>query len=759
MAQKRQRLQISAMPWRTGLITAGQQTTIAEDALWQAVNVTAGLDGLLGKRPGLKRWGQTLKQPVESDSETTFFESWGDQSNWLVDDSSSGLVAYERNRGSIRTIVSGGTSNENYLLSYVHGGSTIVSDDWSIRLTVRIAGAPAYGDTTDPNSFSFQVISGITTRKEFAIFDDGLYYKQASDSKYVKIGGTDTLADGGWHVLELQLDGSASTIEVLVDDRAVSGSGFDSSLAETLSGVITPGLLVKFRWEVSGVADGSYSVEVGPVMYSTTADDPFEAKPIKAISDFRYLTPAGSSQSALVCAAGDYIYFDDGLSGIWKILLVSGFENVSFSTFRRTLVITDFSDNVAANLRQWDGVEDPIVLDDAPGLKFVTEHKQRLWGAGDARNPLRLYFSGDRQPNLWFSPSPNNIEDQIDAIEQAGYIEIPSKKGDRITGLFGDYYGRLLVFTRRGVWQVAGDGPTSFSLANISQDVGAENHECIAAVGNDIWFLGRYGVQALSAVDQFGDIQSSFPSAPISDKWTQDPSAVRKISRFYLKDSRLKYNPTQGLVYCAMPTTGESSPESIFIYNVNTKQWFGPWEIDSTAMENVEIGLPLIEVMAHGGASGEVLYTDQSGRRDVDAGYTMKLQSAYLNGRAMDPKLVGMMKTWKTLRLFLLPRGNWDFTVTARTDDDKPLTTVTRNQNQYAIRTLGDTEGDGTGEFRLSLDPDGRLHSREEMAVIEMDLSLRGRAMRFTIEQSGAGEDLVVQGFEAEFLPDGYEEE
>ena len=758
MATKRQRLQVSAMPWRTGLITAGQQTTISEDALWQAVNTTAGLDGLLSKRPGLKRWGQILKQPVEAESTVTYFESWEDQSKWMTDDQSSGLATFARNTGSVRVNMAGGTSNEHYKLDYVSSEVT-ASDDWAVRFSTRIAGAPTYAGGTDPNSFSFRAISGITSRKEFAIFDDGLYYKQASDSTYAKIAGTEALADGGWHVLEVRLDDSAGTISVLVDDAAVSGSGFDASLAETLSGVVFPELYVQFRWEVSGAADEQYTSEIGPVMYSDTATDPFEAKTVKAIYDFRYLTPSGSPQTALACAAGDYVYFDNGLTGGWKVLLSAQFQNVSFATFRRTLLIIDYSDNVPSTLYQWNGLDDPVVLDDAPNLKLVTEHKQRVWGAGDAENPLRLYYSGDRQPNLWFSPSPDNIEDQIDAIEQAGFLEIPSKKGDRITAVYGDYYGRVLAFTRRSVWQVAGDGPTSFSLSGISQDVGTENQECVTAVGNDVWFMGRYGVQALSSTDQFGDIASSFLSAPISDKWTQNPSAVRKVSRFYLQDSRLKYNPTLGLIFCAVPTTGENTPRSVFIYNVNTKQWFGPWEIDSIAMENIEIGLPLIEVMAHGGEDGQVLYTDQSGLRDVDAGYTMTVQSAYLNGRSQDPKLAGMMKTWKTLRMFLLPRGNWDFTVTARTDNDEPQTIVTRNQNQYKIRTLGDQEGDGTGEFRLTVDPDGRLHSREELAVIELDLSLRGRAMRFTIEQSGAGEDLAIQGFEVEFLPDGYEEE
>lgn len=745
------------MPWRTGLTTAGQQTTISESALWQAQNVTAELDGLLGKRPGLSRWGQILKVPNEdaTGSTLTFLEPWQGLSNWVSTDNSSGLIDITELAGSIRTTVAPGSSNENYLLT--RSGTTI-SSKWSLRAVLRIVDAPVYDDTTNANTLAIRAKPVSGWFQEFAIFDDGLYYKQASDDKYAKIANTEDISNGGWHVLEIQADATINTgtFDVYLDETQVA-DGLSELLFSRVAAINDK--IVEFRWEVDGDGSSQYSTEIATVQYNDTETDPFIAKPVRAVSDFRYINAGGSTQTVLLAAVGDYVYHDNGLQGGWRVLLQTQYENVSFAPFRRTILIVDYTNNVPSVVWQWDGTNDPVALDDAPNLKFVTEHKQRAWGAGDKENPLRLYFSGDRQPNLWFSPSPDNIEDQVDAAEQAGYIEIPAKKGDEITGVFGDYYGRILAYTRRGVWQVSGDGPASFSLASVSQDVGTENNECITQVGNDIWFLGRYGVQALSATDQFGDIQTAFPSAAISDLWTQNPSAVKTISRSRLKASRLKYNPTLGLVFCAVPLTGQDSPESVFVYNVNTKQWYGPWTIESQAMENIEIGLPLIEVMAHGGTDGQVLYTDQASRVDVAAGYTMLLQSAYLNGRSLNPKLAGYMKTWKKLRLFVLPRGAWDFTVQWRTDNDKAQDAVTVNQNKYNLYVLGDTEGDGTGDFRLTIDPDARLHSREELAVIEVTLDSRGYALRFTIEQSGAGEDLVIQGFEVEFQPDGYEEE
>lgn len=763
MTSKREnRLRISAMPWRDGLATAGQQTTIPETALWQAVNTSAELDGLMGKRPGLRRWGQILSEPaLVTDTRYGFHEIWSTGNEWNTSISAGGgfVDLVVQSGGLVGSCDASAGVEFGTSTRYFNFGKDATATTYSARFQMRIVNTLAYSDpTTTPNTLFFQLgVAGSIVIAEWAVWSDGLYYKRASDSEYTLIAGTADLGNGGWHTVELQVD-TAGNVVVKLDDATVSGSGYAFSLMDDLSGTNADNS-VEFRWRVSGDGTTQYLAEIGTVQFIDTNSSPFTTQQIGGISDFAYITPSGSAQTVLLAAAGQYLYFDNALSNNWKTLLQLQFDDVYLTTFRRDAIVIDSSRNVPTIVYRWNGVDDPVALTDAPNIKFATEHKQRLWGAGDAEFPLRLYFSGDRQPNLWFSPSADNIEDQIDAVEQAGYLEVPSKKGDKITAIYGDYYGRLLVWTRRGVWQVAGDGPVSFSMAALSQDVGTENSDCVAQVGNDIWFMGRYGVQALSATDQFGDIQSSFPSAPIGDLWTQAPSAVTKISRSLLSRSRLKYNPTQGLVYCAVPTTGEDGPDSVYVYNVNIKRWYGPWEIESDAMENIEIGLPLIEVMAHGGSDGQVLLTDAYSRRDVDSGYTMTLQSAYLNGRTLDPRLAGYMKSWKTLRLFVLPRGNWDFTVKWRTDNDKAKDPVTVNQNQYKTHVLGNEEGDGSGDFRLSLDPDARLHTREEMAVLEVRLDSRGYALRFTIEQSGAGEDLVIQGFEVEFVPDGYEED
>jgi hypothetical protein len=463
-----------------------------------------------------------------------------------------------------------------------------------------------------------------------------------------------------------------------------------------------------------------------------------------------------------LCAAGNYIYHDNGLFGAWRPLHPKQYSTVFFSGFRQTITWSNNDGGRRASLWQWNGFDEVELLDKAPNVRFFVEHQQRIFCAGDKENPLRIYYSGDRQPNLYFNPTPKNTSFEFDTVINAGYVEIPGKEGDEVTALFGDYYGVCIVFTRTGVWRIDGQGPESYGRSAINQDVGCETAQAVAQVANDLWFISRQGVHSLAATDKFGNMESRYPSAPIQNLWTENPSTVQRISREYLGNAKLRYNPPQGLVYVAVPLTGDTAAENVYVYNINTQRWYGPWTIDSRAMENVEIASPVFEVMMHGNASGQIGYTDPGFKADyVTDSVDMLLESAYLDGRSIHPALPGMMKTFKKLRLFVLPRGDWDFSMKIRVDAQIEEEYLNISQNVFPNETffLGKDAATDNGDFRLDLTPDAILRSREEMGVIELNIDQRGYALAFIIEQSAAGQDLVIQGIELEFLADGYETE
>ena len=741
-------LKVSSMPWRKGLATAGQQTSIPEDALWQSQDMYAGLDGLLQKRPGLRQWGQDIVQG-------TITEPLIDESlpNWVEANDDTTLLSKTVRQGKLRMSAQAGASNETLTLS--RAGT--VATDASIRLIVQVSNVNAYtASSTDADTFHFRVAKDATTGWEFAVWSGGLYYKQASDDTYVVISGTSELGLGKWSLLDIRIDADGNTLVYM-----------DSTLVATLttSDLATPSLTdANAVMELAAQVDPTvtYNATVILPMWSGTASDPWTAQTIKAITDFRSSVGSGTLRRTLMCAAGDFIYHDADLLEQWRPIARLTYDNVTFSPYRRKMLWVEHDGLAKSKLWQWTGgtTDEPEVLDDAPKCKFATEHQTRVWVAGDRRHPLRIYYSGDREPNVWFAPEDNNISDRFDTQLKAGYLEVPSRRGDEVTAIFGDYYGQLIVFTKQAVYRIQGSGPQSYTIQTVSQDVGCENFDCITQVGNDVWFLSREGLHSLSATDKFGDLVSGFVSGPIQDLWGGDPSSVRAISKTHIDQARVRYNSVLGLVYVAVPLFGDQTAAKVFTYNVTTQEWYGPWQIDSRAMDKVELASPVIEVVMHGGSAGQLLYTDLYNKSDNGTAISMVLESAKINGRTLDPKLAATQKTWKRLRVYFLPRGDWDIKVFWRTDDTyyEDEGTKLSKPDQFHSTNVFKKYGIGQ-EWRIGEDPEGRLVSREDMGYIEVPLGGRGYSMSFKLTQDGDGEDVAIQGFEVDFIPDGYERE
>ena len=123
MAQKHEkRYTIRMFPWRAGLATAGQQVSIPEDQLWKAENTTAMLDGMLAKRPGTTKWGQTLKipNPVDSDAISSMVTFLDDTSGFVDTDTSDGLIVHDTLKpGRLRSSISKDRSTDDYKISNI----------------------------------------------------------------------------------------------------------------------------------------------------------------------------------------------------------------------------------------------------------------------------------------------------------------------------------------------------------------------------------------------------------------------------------------------------------------------------------------------------------------------------------------------------------------------------------------------------------------------------------------------------------------
>jgi hypothetical protein len=127
---------IQNMPLRGGLTTAGQHGTIPENQLWRAENCSAGLDGLMVKRPGLWQWGQTIRQPRRYDA-VSFYEMFDDVDSWVDDDGSDKITWYTSNNKLVLSITNDTGGASTSVFGRVATGTQADSgdNDWSVRFT------------------------------------------------------------------------------------------------------------------------------------------------------------------------------------------------------------------------------------------------------------------------------------------------------------------------------------------------------------------------------------------------------------------------------------------------------------------------------------------------------------------------------------------------------------------------------------------------------------------------------------------------
>lgn len=739
---------ISAIPWRPGLITAGQATSIPELDLRKCINADGAIDGMIRSRPGREQWGQRLKAP-DTDTTGSTLTALSDfivgTGGYTTTDASSGKVTTETDFGLLKTTVEAGSSNEKLTLSYDAKLST--NTTWSFRFTVRCTNFQDYGGGTTPNTLAIRAQGSSGSGKEFAIWAGGLYYKKNLDNAYALITDSDYIGNGAWNTVEIRCDSTGNTLVYINDglvDTLTSSDLATASFEETNSAY-------EFVWEVegSGTAGTQYSTYITTPMYNDVDEDPFEDQEVTALSEFQYLTSSNTRVRSWLVAAGDYIYHDKNLEGAWRPLKRKQFRHVYFAPYRTKIAWSDNNGASSATVWLWDGSSDPERQDTAPPVRYLVEHQQRLCGWGDVRFPRRWYYSGDRRPNVWYSPSEDNAEDQFEEILDAGYVEIPSQ-GVEIRASWGDFYGTAVIIAERGYWLLTGSGVFSYRLDGLKVSTGAANAGSITQVGNDLWVGGGQGITSLLTVQKFGDIESARPSIPIQNLWNPGESTETSINQTYIGAMQMAYSANQATVYFAVPHINNQRAVQMYQYNTNTQKFYGPEEVDATALAVGELASPVTEVVMMGGEDGRVSYLNPFLHRDYrsDSGqYTMKIRTAALNGRSIDPGYIGYEKTFHTLRLYLLPRMDQDFTVTWWPDTEPFDDTNDFRQNPGIDRQYFSISKD----FRLDIN---RIQSGNELTVQEVPIDERGRDLTVQIESDY---NFAIQGWELEGTIHGYE--
>ncbi len=164
-----------------------------------------------------------------------------------------------------------------------------------------------------------------------------------------------------------------------------------------------------------------------------------------------------------------------------------------YSVLEDLLIIA--SDSTIDVPKSWDGTTAQNLAANAPNFSFSEVHVNRLWAAGDAENPSRLYYS----------TSLNGADFRS---KGSGKIDISPNDGDRITAI-ASHKGNLFVFKgpyTGSIHFISGTSPANFSREDYAKEIGAVGHNTIFRYKDDLGFMWSDGsIRSLAATASHGD--------------------------------------------------------------------------------------------------------------------------------------------------------------------------------------------------------------------------------------------------------------
>ena len=726
---------IMVNPARTGLATAGKQGVIDETQLWQAKNISVDLDGGLMKRPGIEQHGQVLKHPVGDATFNGLLHNLDAWSNYA----SSTYIESSADNGVWRTAVNPNTGAAETATWGTSFSDSDYADSWGLRWVHRFADLP--DDAFYQMATRAQVAENLYGIR---IYDDGIY--TYASSTWTLAYAFDFQGKGAQSI-EMRYDGTDLTVYVSntlvltqTSPQAVSAADSSTHIEATFSAAYST-LHVVYLYDMQ-FGSGSSTVDG-----DTTLTAPFADSSLVDGIDFERVEEGNAIRRRMIVATKRRLYVDYDLRGIWTPVLDLDGNSLYITKFSNKLIIFD-----SGKLYEWKTDAAPELLDDAPEVRYGGEYKKRLFAAGDHRHPRRVYFTAANQPNVWFSTEDDaSGEETIDEVLGAGYINAPGQDGGVVTAVWGDFYGTCIFTTATGIGRISGASPLSFAVEFINASDGAAGPRCLTRVGNDLWLLGQRGITTLRTVIEYGDMQTANPSATIADMWTAYPNSGIRVNLELLHEASMTWSPTEGLAYVCFRPVGHTAVDTIYVFSVLNKSWYGPWTSESSFVRSVVIDSPTAYVVLHGTADGKVGMSSAYKKSDYGTAYKATIESALMSGRSRSPMLNSRPKRWRELNLHIAPKGLWNLVVRWSVDNET-RETITEGQNQYDIPVLGD-------DFRLTT-TDARLASRQLIAIVAVKLDMRGHYFKFDLSTADDddNEDFVLHGFEVEYLVDSDEE-
>lgn len=741
MNQFPQRITIPAYPAKAALMTAGAHATLPEPAMTIMDNFLTSTDGTVNRVRGARKWGQLLVSPSPladvgliwraEDTYGTYRASFG---TLVLDEA---FEHYWHMRAEFATSASYVQRGRKRL-----PGETTSSRKIAVRMVYRV------GEVASMTAFATPMLQIIDPTNSdtyaFGIGSTGMYYINGTPTA-VAIAGTSAAAHTGWHTLEIRIDMAAKTYLIYLDDTALVAAG---------TGLITYGADTTGTWFNVGafaLPSGTSDIYVDSVMMAAgnaSYAAPFVGVSPKQIMDWSIEQDEQTHTAHMMAATGPYVWADDYMQGTWRFLRQVGTGSITRLCKYRDKIIMF---NNTASPVSWDGHKLLTQLGGPPAA-FGAEHQGKLFAAGDPLHPSRVYYTQTNVENGWHTEeAPNPL-----LVLEAGYFDVPSRQ--KVTGLAGDFYGNLVIWTDRGVGklQAATDPVLGYQGSYVPYygDAGLAGPLAFTAVDNDIWYLSRRGLHTLETTDRYGDLITQTASRPIKDFWFPEGLTGNMLNLPAMALVQLAYNPNEGRIYVPIALSSDAEPSRVLVFDLEVKQWVGSFTFGGTACALVQVQSPARPTLMFGKSTGAVCYFEPAGGTllNYDGTYVPAvLQSGWIAGRSVEvldrpdlPHFSDTSKTFKELLLQAYPTGNHQITVATEINNAVPTSKDYRT-NAYSEPTLDET-------FLLDDPVIGMLGDHEVPAVVRVPVAQRGQWFRFKITAT-ENNDFHLLGWGLDFTP------
>ena len=206
-----------------------------------------------------------------------------------------------------------------------------------------------------------------------------------------------------------------------------------------------------------------------------------------------------AGERKLIVTTASEVFTLDETTGVWKSIYDFGAQATAAQYDFLTVKIASTEylliASASARMAKWDGMSEAAeAFGNTEGLSeiavnYVELYYARLFAAGDASNPSRLYYSqapGDTRTieNWTVASESENVS--------GGFVEVGTDS-DPITGLFA-LSNQLLIFKRDSLYRLLGDRPGNFRIQPVNGTMQQPVHTACARVGDVLYFLTSGGM-------------------------------------------------------------------------------------------------------------------------------------------------------------------------------------------------------------------------------------------------------------------------